>query len=62
MTIFNSITKTSTYVELGTERGEKFIIPLNDVIFVNDESGMVSIKNTASRCTVGLIPDSVYNQ
>lgn len=60
MTIFNSINKTETYVELGTEKGEKYIIPASDVIFVFDESGMVSVKNTGSRKTIGLIPEGVY--
>lgn len=62
MTIFNSINKTETYVELRTEKGEKFIIPTSDAIFVNDESGMVSVKNTGSRKTIGLIPEDVYNE
>lgn len=62
MVYFTSINKQESYVELTTNDGEKHIIPTNSIIFVDDESGMVSIKNTASRCTVGLIPDSVYNQ
>ena len=62
MTIFNSINKTETYVELGTEKGEKYIIPASDVIFVDDESGMVSVKNTGSRKTIGLIPEEIYHK
>ena len=30
-------------------------MPATDVILVDDESGMLAIKNTASRCTVGLL-------
>ena len=61
MIIFNKITKTEAYVELTTENGEKHIIPTSDVIFVNDESGFVSIKNTGSRKTIGLISEEDYD-
>lgn len=61
MTIFNSITKTDTYVELGTEKGDKYIIPIDKFISVYDESGMVSIKSTACRKTIGLIPEDIFN-
>ena len=60
MVYFNSINNTGTYVELTTENNEKYVIPNDDVIFVNDNSGMVSVKNTASRKTIGLIPVDVY--
>lgn len=60
MVYFNSIEKANTYVELTTENNEKYVIPNDDVIFVNDNSGMVSVKNTASRKTIGLIPVDVY--
>lgn len=62
MIIFNKITKTEAYVELTTENGEKHIIPTSDVIFVNDESGFVSIKNTGSRKTIGLISEEEWNR
>lgn len=62
MIIFNKITKTEAYVELTTENGEKHIIPTSDVIFVNDESGFVSIKNTGSRKTIGLISEEDWNR
>lgn len=55
MMIFNEMTQTDAYVELTTDNGEKHIIPANDVILVDDNSGYVSIKNTASRKTIGLL-------
>lgn len=61
MVIYNSITKGDAYVELTTEKGEKHIIPNNSVIFVDDDSNFVSVKNTGSRKTIGLIPKGVYN-
>lgn len=61
MIYFNSIVKSDTYIELGTEKGEKYILPTSDTIFVDDSSGLVSVKNTASRKTIGLIPTDVYN-
>lgn len=61
MVYFNSINKQESYVELTTKDGEKHIIPANSIIYVEDGSGMVSIKNTASRKTIGLIPKEVYD-
>lgn len=54
--IFTGYTQTDTYYEFVGGNGEKYIIPANDVILVDDESGALSIKNTASRCTIGLVP------
>ena len=53
--IFTSYTQTDTYYEFVGGNGEKYIIPANSVILVDDESGAISIKNTASRCTIGLV-------
>lgn len=50
---FVSYTKTDTYYEFVGEKGEKMLIPTTDVILVDDESGAISVKNTASRCTIG---------
>lgn len=52
---FTSYTKTDSYYEFVGENGEKYIIPSTDVVIVDDESGALSIKNTASRCTIGYI-------
>ena len=60
MVYFNSINKQESYVELTTENNEQYVIPNDDVIFVDDNSGMVSVKNTGSRKTIGLIPVDVY--
>ena len=60
MVYFTSIAKTDTYVEMSTRDNEKYVIPNDDIIFVDDNSGMVSVKNTASRKTIGLIPVDVY--
>lgn len=61
MVYFNSINKQESYVELTTKDGEKHIIPANSIIFVDDESGMVSVKNTGSRKSIGLISKEVYD-
>ena len=55
---FDSITKTDAYVELTTSDGQKTIMPTSTVIFIDDESGLTTIKNTASRAIVGVIPTS----
>lgn len=52
---FISYTETDSYYEFVGENGEKYIIPSTDVVIVDDESGALSIKNTASRCTIGYI-------
>lgn len=61
MVYFNSINKQESYVELTTENNEQYVIPNDDVIFVDDNSGMVSVKNTGSRKTIGLISKEVYD-
>lgn len=53
--IFTSYTKTDSYYEFVGENGEKMLVPTTDVIIVDDESNLLSIKNTASRCTIGLV-------
>lgn len=52
--IYTGYTKTDSYYEFVGSEG-KLIIPATDVVLVDDESGLISIKNTASRCTVGLL-------
>ena len=54
--IYASYTKTDTYYEFVGQNGEKMLVPATDVILVDDESNLLSIKNTASRCTLGLVP------
>ena len=54
--IYASYTKTDSYYEFVGENGEKMLVPATDVILVDDESNLLSIKNTASRCTLGLVP------
>ena len=53
--IFESYTKTDTYYEFVGENGNKQIYPVNSIILTDDESGMIAVKNTASRQTVGLL-------
>ena len=48
-------TKTDAYYEFLGENGEKYIIPSTNVVLVDDNSGAVSVKNTASRNTIGYI-------
>lgn len=52
---FISYTKNVNYYEFVGENGERYLIPSVDVIIVDDESGALSVKNTASRCTIGYI-------
>jgi hypothetical protein len=53
--IFTNYTKTDTYYEFVGENGEKQIYPVGSIILTDDESGFISVKNTASRQTVGLL-------
>lgn len=50
---FVNITKTDTYYELEGVNGEKVLMPATDIILVDDESGAITVKNTASRCSIG---------
>ena len=52
---FNSYTKTDKYYEFNGDNGLKLIVPASDVILVDDESGAIAVKSTASRCTIGYI-------
>lgn len=52
---FTSMTKTDTYYEFVGEKGEKTLVPATDVVLVDDESGAITVKNTASRCTIGYL-------
>lgn len=50
---FISKTQGDNYYEFTGENGEKYFIPSADVILVDDGSGAVSVKNTATRATIG---------
>lgn len=52
---FISYTATDSYYEFTGENGEKVLVPSVDIILVDDESGAIAVKNTASRCTLGYI-------
>jgi len=54
--IFTSYTKSDAYYEFVGENGMKMIIPATDVILVDDESNLLSIKLIATRKTIGLVP------
>lgn len=53
--IFTSYTQTDSYYEFVGENGEKLLFPVGSIILTDDESGFISVKNTASRQTVGLL-------
>lgn len=53
-----SYTKTDTYFEFVDEKGNKTLMPATSVILVDDESGLLSIKNTATRKTIGTVPSN----
>ena len=50
---FINQTKGDNYYEFTGENGEKYFIPSADVILVDDGSGAVSVKNTATRTIIG---------
>lgn len=52
---FISYTKTDTYYEFVGENNEKVIIPATSVVIIDDESGAITVRNTASRCVVGYL-------
>lgn len=52
---FISYTATDTYYEFIGENNEKVLVPSVDIILVDDESGAIAVKNTASRCTIGYV-------
>lgn len=53
--IFSSYNRTDSYYEFVGDNG-KYIIPLSDVILIDDTSGFLSVKLVASRKTIGLVP------
>lgn len=55
---FISYTKTDTYYEFVDEKGNKTLMPATSVILVDDESGLLSIKNTGTRKTIGTVPSN----
>lgn len=55
---FISYTKTDTYYEFVGENGEKMLIPATDVVLVDDESGLISIKLIATRKVIGTVPSN----
>lgn len=60
MVYFTSINKEKAYTRLQTKNGEIYVIPNDDIVFVDDESGLVSVKNTGSRKTIGVIRKEDY--
>lgn len=51
---FISYTKSDNYYEFVGENNEKYLIPSVDIILV-EEGDSISVKNTASRCTIGYL-------
>lgn len=52
---FVSYTKSDTAYTFIGENGEKMIVPVKDIILVDDNSGAIAVKNTASRCVLGYL-------
>lgn len=50
--IYTGYTKTDSYYEFVGD-GEKLIIPASEVILVDDNSGMITIKTKATRKAIG---------
>ncbi len=55
---YDSYTKTDSFYEFASEGGQKLLAPLGSVILVDDGSGLLSIKGTASRATIGTVPSN----
>lgn len=56
MGIFSSYTVNSDFYEFVKEDGSgKVLMPFYSVILVDDDSGFISVKLTATRKTVGLV-------
>ena len=53
---YTSYTKTDSYYEFTDSNGNKTLMPATSVILVDDESNLLSIKNTASRKVIGTVP------
>lgn len=51
--IFTSFSKDDNSYTFNGQNGEKMIVPICDIILVDDESGAITVKNTASRCVLG---------
>jgi hypothetical protein len=52
--IYEIIEQNEQYIKLRSD-DEITLLPTNSTILVDDESGFISIKNTGSRKTIGLI-------
>ena len=52
--IYEIIDSNEKYIKLQSDN-EITLLPTNSTILVDDESGFISIKNTGSRKTIGLI-------
>lgn len=59
MEIATSITRGEGYVMLTTPN-QTIVIPSDEFMAVNDNSGVVSVKGTANRKTQYLIDESAY--
>lgn len=53
---YTSYTSTDSYYEFTDSNGNKTLMPATSVILVDDESNLLSIKNTASRKVIGTVP------
>lgn len=52
--IFTSFRQTDSYYEFSNDT-VNYIIPVSDVILIDDESGFLAVKLIASRKTIGLV-------
>ena len=52
--IYIIVEQNEQYIKLRSD-DEITLLPTNSTILVDDESGFISIKNTGSRKTIGLI-------
>lgn len=52
--IYEIVEQNEQYIKLRSDN-EITLLPTNSTILVDDESGFISIKNTGSRKTIGLI-------
>lgn len=55
--IYEIVEQNEQYIKLRSD-DEITLLPTNSTILVDDNSGFISIKNTASRKTIGLIKNN----
>ena len=56
--IYSNLNENENYYELAGDNGEVLLMPRANTIIIDDNSGVLSIKGTASRQTTALVRKS----